>query len=498
MSRLVPSVLAATAVLTLHASAAADDNEQRDAVDGQADASSAPSSAESPALSARKRSRTEGDSEAEGPLTKRQQRKADRDAQIAEERKKPWMRRWEPQRHLVEVGGYGGIFMPSTEHDLYDPATAPPDPFWSVGGEAGLRAAYFPIKPLGIEAEFGANLLRQRNITNDPVFVYGFRGHAILQMPMFRVVPFLLGGYGLLGVRSQLVILGSDVDPAFHYGGGVKLNIVRWLSARVEARQIVTASEARADSGTFHFQALAGLSVTLNRRLPKVPPPPPLPINPDRDNDGLLNEVDECPDDAGLAPTGCPDSDGDSFIDRVDACPEVPGVAPDGCPMKDTDNDTIADLHDQCVFQPETFNNNADEDGCPDDLPPKLVALQDELRGIEFDFNKDTIRPTSTRVLDAAVAAMTEFPLVKVRIVGHTDNVGKPELNLELSKRRAAAVKKYLTDKGVDGARIVADGSGDTQPVATNETEAGRAKNRRIEFEITENPQMEVPAAEQP
>jgi len=426
-------------------------------------------------------------------LSKREQRKADRRKQIEVERTKPWIRRWEPQRHLVELGLYGGLFVPSTEHDLYDPRTAPPDPFWSVGGEAGARAAYFPLRVLGIEGEFGANLLRQRNLTNDPVFVYGVRGHAILQMPVYRVIPFMLGGYGMLGVKSQLVILGNDKDPAFHYGAGVKINILRWMSARVEARQIVTAAEALQDSGTFHFQMLAGLSGVLNRRLPEVPPEPRPPEDPDRDRDGLENDVDQCPDDAGLAPTGCPDSDGDGFVDKVDACPEVPGVDPDGCPMKDTDNDKIADLDDQCVFQPETVNNNADEDGCPDDLPPKLVQLQDELRGIEFDFGKDTIRASSTDVLDEAAAAMTEFALVKVRIVGHTDNVGDAAANLELSKRRAMAVKKYLTDKGIDAGRIEADGQGDTNPVATNETEAGRATNRRIEFDITENPQMEVP-----
>lgn len=429
----------------------------------------------------------------DAPVTKRQQRQADRERQIAQERKKPWIRRWEPQRNLVELGVYGGLFAPSTDHDLYDPITAPPDPFWAVGGEAGARAAFFPLRPLGVEAEFGANLLRQRNITNDPVFVYGVRGHVVLQMPVFRVVPFLLGGYGMLAVKSQIAILGDDVDPAFHFGGGVKLNILRWMSARLEARQIVSAAEAQQDSGTFHVQALAGLSFVLNRKLPAIPPESPAPIDPDRDNDGLLNAEDQCPDDAGPAPTGCPDADGDGFIDRVDACPEVPGVEPDGCPMKDTDGDLIADLNDECVFQPETVNNIADEDGCPDDLPPKLVALQDELRGIEFDFGKDTIRAGSTKVLDQTVEAMTEFPLVKVRIVGHTDNVGKPEDNLELSKRRAAAVKKYLTDRGVATARIETDGKGDGDPVADNATEAGRAKNRRIEFEVTENPQMEVP-----
>lgn len=431
-----------------------------------------------------------------GGSSRRVRRKEEDARRIAAERQKPWIRRWEPTRHMVEIGGYGGIFMPSTEHDLYEARTAPPDPFWQVGGELGARAAYFPLRPLGVEAEFGANLLRMRNLTNDPVFVFGFRGHVIVQMPVYRIVPFLLGGYGLLGVRSNVIIQGDDTDPAFHYGGGIKINILRRLSGRVEARQIVSATEAKQDSGTFHFQALAGLSLVLNRKLPEPAPIPPPPDDPDRDSDGFLNEVDECPDDAGVAPSGCPDSDGDSFVDNVDACPEVPGVDPDGCPMKDTDRDKIADLNDECVFQPETYNNRDDADGCPDDLPPVLVSLKEELRGIQFEFGKDTIRAESTPVLDKVVDAMNEFPLVEVRIVGHTDNVGKPETNLDLSKRRAASVKKYLVSHGLDAGRIETDGKGDTAPVATNETEAGRAKNRRIEFIITKNPVMEVPAGE--
>ena len=446
--------------------------------------------------SAKRTADGEDDEDAEPTNTmggKRGKRIAERNKQIAEERNKPWIRRWEPQRHLVELGVYGGLFAPSLEHDLYDPVTAPPDPFWRFGGEAGLRAAYFPLRPLGVELEYGANLVRTRNLTDDPVFLFGFRGHVIAQMPVLRIVPFLLAGYGLLAVRSSVALYGDDTDPAFHYGGGVKFNIWRWVSARVEARQIVSASEALEDSGTFHYQVLGGLSFVLNRRLPKVPPEPPTPDDPDRDHDGLLNEVDQCPDDAGVAPTGCPDSDGDGFIDQVDACPEVPGVEPDGCPMKDTDEDKIADLTDDCVFQPETYNNNEDDDGCPDDLPPKLVQLTKDLRGIEFEFGKDTIRSVSMPVLDEAVAAMKEFPMVKVRIVGHTDNIGKPEANLDLSKRRAAAVKSYLVERGIEADRIETDGKGDTDPIATNDTEAGRAQNRRIEFVVTENPQMEVP-----
>ena len=183
------------------------------------------------------------------------------------EKKKPWLRRWEPQRNLGELGIAAGLLFPSDDHDLYDPITRPQKPLWRVGPDISFRAAFFPLKPLGGEAEFSGNPTRVRTGTNDPVFVYGFRGHVIVQVPVTRINPFLLGGYGLMGVRSNPLILGDDIDPAFHYGGGVKIAVTRMMSARVEARQIVSALAAKQDSGTYHVQVLAGLSLVLGRKL---------------------------------------------------------------------------------------------------------------------------------------------------------------------------------------------------------------------------------------
>jgi OOP family OmpA-OmpF porin len=272
----------------------------------------------------------------------------------------------------------------------------------------------------------------------------------------------------------------------------VKMAITRMLSARVEVRQIVSAIAANQDSGTSHWQVLGGLSLVLGRKTDV--PPIVVPDDPDRDKDGILNEVDECPDTAGIEPTGCPDTDGDTFVDKVDACPEVPGVAPKGCPSRDTDGDLVADLDDECVFLPENKNGHEDDDGCPERLPPKLVKFDGVMKGIEFDFNKDTIRPESEPLLDEAANVLAEFPGVKIAIVGHTDNVGTEDFNLDLSRRRAEAVKAYLVKKGVDADRITTDGKGPNAPIADNATEEGRAQNRRIEFEITENVAVEVPA----
>ncbi len=397
---------------------------------------------------------------------------------------RPWIRRWRPERHMVNVGIYGGVLLADPEHDLYDPRTRPQEPLWAASPDIGARLGYFPLRALGVEAEFSANPTRVRSITNDFAFVYGFRGHAVAQLPFYSVVPFFLAGYGLMGVRSNIIILGDDIDPAFHYGGGVKVHITRFVGARVEARNIISSAEARQDSGTSHVQVLAGLTFSFNRRKPDPLPPPKAYVDPDRDRDGFLNEADECPDAAGVAPHGCPDTDGDGYRDSDDECPEVPGVAPKGCPDKDSDGDRIMDSVDQCIYEPEVYNGLDDGDGCPDELPPEIKEFEGAIEGIEFDFAKATIRPSSRPVLDKAVAVMTEYTDVRVKITGHTDNVGDPEINLNLSRERAEAVKKYLTDNGIDAGRVETEGEGDSKPRATNDTEEGRALNRRIEFEI--------------
>lgn len=103
------------------------------------------------------------------------------------------------------------------------------------------------------------------------------------------------------------------------------------------------------------------------------------------------------------------------------------------------------------------------------------------LDGVTFDTGKDTIKPESFERLDGVVEYMTHKKSVKIEISGHTDNVGKPEGNKQLSLRRAQACRKYLVDKGIDGSRVTAVGIGDEQPVGSNDTPEGRAQNRRIE-----------------
>jgi outer membrane protein OmpA-like peptidoglycan-associated protein len=105
------------------------------------------------------------------------------------------------------------------------------------------------------------------------------------------------------------------------------------------------------------------------------------------------------------------------------------------------------------------------------------------LYGIQFDFDKDVVKPESKPTLDEIAKLLQAKPELKLKIVGHTDNKGTPEYNLDLSSRRAANVVAALTASyGIAADRLTSEGAGLTQPIASNDTEEGRAKNRRVEL----------------
>jgi len=225
----------------------------------------------------------------------------------------------------------------------------------------------------------------------------------------------------------------------------------------------------------------------------KCPDEPGIPENdgcprPDRDQDGIPDSADACPDEAGPpALNGCPDQDGDGITDKEDLCPGQAGPAMfKGCP--DTDKDGIPDNLDKCVNEPETINGIDDEDGCPDRGRAQVTVTSEKIEisdKVYFDTDKATIKPRSFKLLDqVALILKAHAEIELVRIEGHTDSQASDEYNLKLSQDRADAVKAYLVQKGVGVERLEAIGFGETKPVATNDTPAGREKNRRVEFHI--------------
>jgi len=115
------------------------------------------------------------------------------------------------------------------------------------------------------------------------------------------------------------------------------------------------------------------------------------------------------------------------------------------------------------------------------DPPPDAAAPRFVLDGVYFDSGKATIRPESFQRLDSVVEYMTHKTSARIEISGHTDNVGNPKKNKALSQKRVQACRDYLVEKGIDGSRIEATGYGDERPIASNDREDGRQKNRRIE-----------------
>lgn len=216
----------------------------------------------------------------------------------------------------------------------------------------------------------------------------------------------------------------------------------------------------------------------------------------DNDKDGLQDNTDQCPNKAedkdGFEDTdGCtdPDNDEDRVLDTQDACPNEREDTDDwedddGCPDLDNDNDGFPDEGDRCPNDPETVNSYQDADGCPDAVPVEVVRYTGVIAGITFDNNKDSIRSTSEGILSASLATLLQFPDMKIEIQGHTDSKADDLYNLDLSQRRANQVMLWFIRSGVDPSRLRAVGYGETLPISDNQTDEGRATNRRVEFRL--------------
>ena len=243
----------------------------------------------------------------------------------------------------------------------------------------------------------------------------------------------------------------------------------------------------------------------------------------DNDRDGILDEADMCPNEPETPnrwddKDGCPDealvfshvldgredptaasrdSDGDSIPDAVDHCPELAEdydghEDADGCPEPDNDSDGVADLVDRCPQLAEVKNGFEDDDGCPD-VPTGPVRIDDLARQstitekIYFDTGRATIQERSFALLDAIASLLSaRDDIRRVRVEGHTDDVGPADFNKDLSAKRATAVVDFLVGQGIARDRLEALGLGEEQPIDDNRSDKGRANNRRVEFEIVE------------
>src|SRR5690606_16218817 len=188
---------------------------------------------------------------------------------------------------------------------------------------------------------------------------------------------------------------------------------------------------------------------------------------------------------------GCPepDNDLDGLVDAADRCPLEPEDMDghqdaDGCPDLDNDGDNIPDTSDRCPNEP----GPADEQGCPRVYRDVEVTSTGIVihQTVYFEFNRAVIRPQSFPLLDTVAQVMRDFPDITVEVQGHTDDRGRDEYNLRLSGERAEAVRQYLIQAGIAAERMTSRGYGESRPIDSNRTAAGRARNRRVEFVRTD------------
>jgi outer membrane protein OmpA-like peptidoglycan-associated protein len=221
----------------------------------------------------------------------------------------------------------------------------------------------------------------------------------------------------------------------------------------------------------------------------------------DTDHDGIPDDIDLCPTEPEdkLEPDpsdGCPkaaDRDNDGIPDAQDKCPDSPedkdGIQDfDGCPEDDFDKDGVPDMTDACPREPGQPSKDPKINGCPQFIKRVVGTTEIQiLKQIQFDTGKATIKANSFEILDEIVKLLkVNTDIKRLSIEGHTDDRGAVDMNNRLSQERSDSVLKYLTSHGIEAGRLEAHGFGPSRPIDSNETDAGRQKNRRVEFHINQ------------
>jgi OOP family OmpA-OmpF porin len=342
----------------------------------------------------------------------------------------------------------------------------------------------------------------ERNVGSGKDSSWGGGGDFLFPFTTAGIKPYLLAGGGYISEKVNGDRGGAGYANA---GLGLMIPLTEGLNLRPEARYMAVFSDHGDDSGSksplYDLEVGLSLQADIGKRKPLdadgdgvVDPNDACPNTPhgvqvdsrgcplDADGDGVPDYLDKCPNTPRGAPVnaqGCPvDSDGDGVPDYLDKCPNTPrGATVDasGCPL-DSDRDGVPDYADKCPNTP--YGLKVDAEGCVRDA--QTIVLQN----VNFEFNKATLTADSQTVLNGVAQGLKSDPNMKVELAGHTDAKGSAPYNLKLSQNRANSVKAYLITQGVAANRLTAKGYGKTKPVATNDTEEGRAQNRRVEFRV--------------
>lgn len=394
---------------------------------------------------------------------------------------------------LLSVEGQGAL--PITD----------PQASWFGPGAALAVAAHYPLSPVWL---IGVRLRAGLLSDGDAPSVAGVRDPGLgtfeLIAAMLRVRP--LGratderlGPGLffdLGAGGG--VTGSDARPSVEAGVGYGFGVGKLcLAPTLRYLQVIQPQQAL--SGEDARLLLAGVELTFNDQRPQPKPLEQVVVEPpDRDQDGIPDATDRCPDepedlDGFEDEDGCPDPDNDKdgVADAQDRCPTDPEDRDgfedmDGCPDPDNDGDGVLDLDDQCPDKAEVINGVADYDGCPDE--GQIVFENDRIvleERVLFDFQLARVRMRARPVLDAIVKLRAQHAeWGAIQIEGHADARGNQRFNQELSERRARNVMRVLTDLGIPAEVMSSVGYGAARLRDHGTSEDAHQRNRRVEFVV--------------
>ena len=374
-----------------------------------------------------------------------------------------------------------GYHLPSEQLDVLGSQPAP-TPLHG-GPHIGLYGGYHIIEPIALELHLGL-LPAYAGPQNAVVFLIPFHLDVIAYFTEGSFRPYISGGagaYALVGGELE-----KDVDFMFTGSLGCQIEMSDMLALRADVRVLVSdgrdqtmghsllfslALDVMLGDGSTGDEAPTpltndslGMQKSSSRCVPDASGKVPEGCN-DRDDDGISNADDSCPDTAGIAKfKGCPDTDGDGLPDTRDRCPVTAGVEKlGGCP--DRDGDGIEDSRDGC---PEVAGS-PERHGCPDRLPAELERLNGVLSGVAFS-EASTLSPGSGTTLSRLASALSRHPEVSVEILVYTQLGRNSGQQSELAQERAQVIFNTLVQMGVAPTRLKPVGlgsvlaQGETQP----------------------------------